>query len=168
MNEKWDLRFLQLASVVASWSKDPSTKCGAVIVRPDKTVASVGFNGFPQGCDDEAEYYNHRETKYSRVIHDAVNAIIFAREPLNGYTMYTWPPAKSPTCDRCATVVIQSGIRHVVCLEPEPDSFNERWLQSQENALMLYREAGVEVRHARGKILDFCQTRFTWAGRSPD
>src|SRR4051812_43949974 len=102
MNEKWDRRFLQMARLVASWSKDPSTKCGAVIVRPDKTVASVGFNGFPKGTNDDDELYADRETKYSRVVHAEQNALIFAREPLDGYTMYTWPQGFGPTCDRCA------------------------------------------------------------------
>lgn len=37
--DKWDQRFLELAKVVSTWSKDPSTKTGAVIVRPDKTEA---------------------------------------------------------------------------------------------------------------------------------
>lgn len=66
---KWDRRFLRLAQEVASWSKDPSTKTGAVIVRPDKTIAAIGYNGFPRGCDDAPELYAHRETKLSRVVH---------------------------------------------------------------------------------------------------
>ena len=51
----WDMRFAQLAKLVSLWSKDPSTKVGSVIVRPDKTIASVGFNGFPKGVPDEPE-----------------------------------------------------------------------------------------------------------------
>ena len=30
--EKWDKRFLEIAHQVATWSKDPSTKVGAIIV----------------------------------------------------------------------------------------------------------------------------------------
>ena len=33
---KWSHRFLDMAALVASWSKDPSTKCGAVIT--DKKI----------------------------------------------------------------------------------------------------------------------------------
>ena len=47
MNRKWKLRFLGLSEYIAQWSKDPSTKVGAVIVRPDKSIVSMGFNGFP-------------------------------------------------------------------------------------------------------------------------
>ena len=42
--EKWNVRFLDLARFIAAWSKDPSTKVGAVLVRPDRTIAAVGFN----------------------------------------------------------------------------------------------------------------------------
>ena len=52
IDEKWDRRFLALAEHVADWSKDPSTKTGAVIVRPDRTIASMGYNGFPRGMAD--------------------------------------------------------------------------------------------------------------------
>lgn len=31
-NEKWNRRFVELAKNVSTWSKDPSTKVGAVIV----------------------------------------------------------------------------------------------------------------------------------------
>lgn len=140
--DKWDRRFLLLAQYVSTWSKDPSTKCGAVIVRPDRTVASVGFNGFPRGCDDNPALYDNRETKYSRVVHAEVNAILSAHGRLDGCTLYTWPPGLAPTCERCATVVIQSGIKRVVFMR-EDNEFTRRW--SPEIALQLYREAGVEV-----------------------
>jgi deoxycytidylate deaminase len=38
---------------VSTWSKDPSTKVGAVTVGSKKEVLSQGFNGFPRninGC----------------------------------------------------------------------------------------------------------------------
>ena len=31
-NRKWDARYLKIAKDVSEWSKDPSTKVGAVIV----------------------------------------------------------------------------------------------------------------------------------------
>ena len=71
-NEKWNSRFLTLAALVASWSKDPSTKTGAVIVRGDKTVASVGYNGFVQGADDDPAIYADRQRKYDLIIHCTV------------------------------------------------------------------------------------------------
>ena len=70
----WEMRFLELASTVAGWSKDPSTKCGAVIC-DEKFIVSLGFNGFPAGCRDDKEIYLNRDRKYARVIHAEKNAI---------------------------------------------------------------------------------------------
>ena len=142
---KWGWRFLDLAELVSTWSKDPSTKCGSVIVRPDRTVASVGYNGFPKGCDDSELFYEHRPTKYARIIHAEMNAILNAREPLEGYTMYNWPPGGTPSCDRCAVHVIQSGISTVVHKYQEDDSMNQRQESGAGQALDMYQEAGVRV-----------------------
>lgn len=143
---KWDHRFIEMAELVSTWSKDPSTKCGAVVVRPDKTIASVGFNGFPMGTSDASEFYENRDLKYSRVVHAEVNAVIHAREPLHGYTIYTWPSGFSGSCDRCAAVIIQAGIRRLVHIRGESD-FASRWREAGERALQMYEEAGVEVTH---------------------
>lgn len=146
LTDKWDRRFLKMAELVASWSKDPSTKCGAVIVRPDRTIASTGYNGFPKGCSDASEFYEDRELKYARVVHAEVNAILHAREPLNGYTIYTWPAGWSGSCDRCATCIIQSGIKRIVHIRGESD-FASRWREAGDRALQMYDEAEVIVTH---------------------
>lgn len=142
---KWDYRFLGLAELVASWSKDPSTKCGAVVVRPDRTIVSTGFNGFPKGCSDNPALYEDRETKYSRVVHAEVNALLHAREPLNGYTLYSWPPNYGPSCDRCTATIIQSGITRVVHKLTTSADFASRWKESIDRGLQMYSEAEVEV-----------------------
>lgn len=142
---KWDGRFLALAGLVAGWSKDPSLKCGAVVVRPDLSVASVGYNGFPRGMEDGPELYADRDKKLSRVVHAEMNAILAAKEPLLGYTLYVSPIA---SCDRCAVHVIQAGIKTVVFrgLSTSDLTAAERWRPMLENAVSYYREAGVEVR----------------------
>jgi dCMP deaminase len=144
--EKWDRRFLKMAKLVSEFSKDPSTKCGAVIVRPDLTVASVGFNGFPRGCDDRKELYENRELKYARVVHAELNAILHVHDslPLTGYTLYTYPPAYGPSCDRCSAHVVQSGISRIVHLKDESD-FALRWKDQCERGLEMFREAGITV-----------------------
>lgn len=143
---KWDWRFLELAKLVASWSKDPSTRVGAVIVRPNRTVLSLGFNGFPRGCSDEEELYADRDQKYLRVVHGEMNAILTAAEPPRHCTLYVWPPAARPfTCAQCAAAVIQSGIIRVVGVEALAATFNERWKPSYAAAAEMYAEAGVTV-----------------------
>jgi dCMP deaminase len=144
--KQWDMRFLDLARTVSMWSKDPSTKVGAVIVRPDKTVLSLGFNGFPRGCDDHPDIYAERERKYMRVVHAEVNAVLTAPERAAGCTVYVWPPAAEPgTCANCAGAMIQAGIKRVVHVYAEGLAFNERWLASYAEAMAMYAEAQVEM-----------------------
>jgi dCMP deaminase len=112
-----------MAKYMSTASKDPSTKTGAVIVRPDKSVCSVGFNGFPSGMEDKKEWYDNREEKYSRIVHCEVNAEIFAREPIKGYTLYTYPFL---SCDRCFATLSQAGITRFVAPEC-PEHLKDRW-----------------------------------------
>ncbi len=123
MTNKWDLRYLEMARLVSTWSKDPSTQTGAVIVRPDRTVVSVGFNGFPKCMPDNPEWYANREEKYSRIVHCEINAQIHALESLNGCTLYTYPFA---SCDRCVVQMLQAGITRFIFPEPTPDAMT-RW-----------------------------------------
>src|SRR5690242_18395881 len=102
--EKWDRRFLDLAKFVAQWSKDPSTKTGAVITR-GREVVSVGYNGFPRDVEDAPERYNDRELKYKLIVHCERNALLFAKQDLSGCTLYTYP---FMSCTPCAGMVIQS------------------------------------------------------------
>lgn len=136
----WDQRFLDLAKLVAGWSKDPSTQTGAVIVRPDRRIVSVAYNGFPQAMPDDEAMYADREEKLSRIIHCEINALIFARQPVNDCTLYTWPFI---SCDRCAVVMIQAGITRFVA--PRARNDLQRWAESFERVRKYARECGVEV-----------------------
>lgn len=136
---KWDKRFLDLAYHISGWSKDPSTQCGAVIVRPDRTIACTGYNGFPRNMYDTPRRYDNREEKYPRVIHAEMNAILTAKEPLTGYTLYVTP--FSP-CDRCATHIIQSGIKKVVCPTGIPQG-REHWREAFERTQDYFLECNV-------------------------
>lgn len=131
-----------MAEYVSTASKDPSTKVGSVIVRPDRTVASVGFNGFPKGMLDDPDIYKNRELKYSRIIHAEMNALLFCKEKPTGYTLYTWP---FPPCDRCAVHMVQAGIARVVSRGSLEDPKWSRWYKSWELAMEAFQEAGVKV-----------------------
>lgn len=134
--QKWDERFLAMAELVGSWSKDPSTQVGTIIVRPDRTVASLGYNGFPRGVKDE---YLDREHKLLRTVHAEMNAILSAREPLHGYVLFVSPLFP---CSNCAAAIIQSGIKKVVARTPvvRPD-----WQVSFDAAADIFSQAGVDV-----------------------
>jgi dCMP deaminase len=139
---KWDKRFLHLAEFWAKeCSKDPSTKTGAVIVDKDKSIVSMGYNGFPKGVDDSEERLNNREVKYQMIVHCERNAILFARRNLEGCTLYTWPFA---SCAICAGMVIQTGIKRVVYPKLTDPGLIERWGKSLELTYQMYDEAGLE------------------------
>lgn len=135
---KWDSRFLELANLVGSWSRDPSTKVGAVIVDQDRRVVSVGFNGFPKGMDDSPERYVDREFKYAHIIHAERNALLFASRDVRGCTVYTTP---FMPCSQCAVLLVQAGIKRVVSLNVG----NERWAKDFERTQQLFAETGVTL-----------------------
>lgn len=139
-DEKWDRRFLGLAEYVAQWSKD-RTKVGAVIVRPNRSIVSVGFNGFPMKVDDSGYRYSDREFKLKVIVHAERNALLFAQGGLEGCTMYTWP--FSP-CAVCAGMIIQVGI--VRCVTSVcPEEVFSRWGQDLVLAKSMLYEAGIYV-----------------------
>lgn len=144
--QKWDMRFLRLAREVSAFSKDPSTQVGCVLVDDLQRMIATGYNGFPRGVADDPKLLMTREQKYERVVHAEVNAILQAGHACRGATLYVWPPGGSPTCARCAGVVIQAGIRRCVGVKPLPgDPMAERWAASWAIALDMYEQAGVAV-----------------------
>lgn len=137
---KWHERFMQLAEHVATWSKDPSTKVGAVIIRPDRSVAGVGYNGFPRGVSDTQARLDDRPTKYAFVVHAEANAILAAKEDLSECVLYC---TLFPCCE-CAKLIIQSGIRKIVVRrEADPD----QWAESMNHSRQMFVESGVVVQH---------------------
>lgn len=138
---RWDFRFLALAREIASWSKDPSTKTGAVIVAPDRRIVSLGYNGFPRKMEDCDEWYDNRDEKYSRTVHCEMNAAIAAKEPLNGHTLYTWP---FMSCDRCFVHMIQYGITRFVAPTASADKL-ERWGNAFNKVRSYAKEMDVEL-----------------------
>ena len=145
MSEKWDKRFLDLATHISTWSKDPSTKVGCVVVGEDREIRSTGFNGFPRGIEDDEERLADREQKYPLICHAEENAIMHAARTgisLKGNTAYvTWPP-----CSRCTRSLIQAGVSEVVY--PADINIPDRWQDDFATASAMMEEAGVKVRRA--------------------
>lgn len=139
---KWDRRFLEFTNVVRSWSKDPSSKVGAVIVSDDHIIVGVGYNGFPRGCDDSPEIYADRERKLSRVVHAEMNAILNANSSTKSTTIYL-SGFNGPPCDRCSAHIIQAGIKRVVYLDTG-EELPERWKTQIEASFVMLEEAGVK------------------------
>ena len=132
---KWDHRYLQVAHTIATWSKDPSTITGAVLVSPRNRIVAVGYNGFPVGVADD-DRLEDRAQKYEIIVHCEVNAILSAERSLIQHTLYTWPFL---SCSRCASIVIQAGITRVVA----PVNQIPRWEENLRISRGLFDEAGV-------------------------
>lgn len=135
---KWDRRFLDLATMVGAWSKEPRSRVGAVIVRPDRSIASVGFNGFPRGVNDYDERLADRALKNSIAVHAETNAILSARASVEGCTLYVTPLLP---CSHCAGSIVQAGIKRVVAY---CGHMSDDWKESAKISEIIFKEAGVE------------------------
>jgi len=125
--KKWDIRYLRIAAnEVATWSKDPVIGVGCVLVSPDNTIASTGYNGFPPGYDDDPKLYLDYEYKTANVVHAEKNALSFAGG-VRGFTMYT----SLPPCPNCTELAGESGISRIVSIplqtEGRPPEWCEKW-----------------------------------------
>ena len=139
----WDSRWLALAELVASWSKDRSRKQGAVIVDYRNTVVSLGWNGFPRGVNDNGNERHERPAKYLWTEHAERNAIYNAASTgakLKGCRIYcTLYP-----CADCARAIIQSGMNLIIA--PEPDWNDKTYAASFKVTSIMLEEAGVHVK----------------------
>ena len=111
----WDAYFMGVAELSAKRSKDPNTQVGACIVSKDKKILSVGYNGAPNGYNDEILPWDREgsfiDTKYAYVCHAELNAILNNKgSNLEGSTLYVdlFP------CNECAKAIIQCGIKEIV------------------------------------------------------
>ena len=115
----WDEYFMSIAKLTAMRSKDPNTQVGAVIVGDDNRILSIGYNGTPNGYNDDIFPWDREgkalETKYMYVCHAEMNAIINyrgSRKELENAKIYVdlFP------CNECAKIIIQAGIKEVIYL----------------------------------------------------
>lgn len=98
---------IDVAKVIAQKSKATRLKVGAVIVDSKNRILSTGYNGTPYKTSNICEENN---TTLPHVLHAELNAILFAKQPLDGATLYI---THSP-CIHCAACIIQSGITTVI------------------------------------------------------
>ena len=137
----WDTYFMLICKISAMRSKDPNTQVGACIVSKDNKILSVGYNGAPNGYDDdhmpwdrEGDFLN---TKYAYVCHAELNAILNNKgSVLENARIYVdlFP------CNECAKAIIQSGIKEIIY---KSDKYN-----------------GTEGNIVSKKMLDYCGVKY--------
>jgi dCMP deaminase len=143
-NDKWHTRFMAMAAMVATWSKDPSSQIGAVAVNDERRILATGYNGFPKGIEDTEERLNNKDEKYPRIIHAEMNALmnaLYAGVSLKDSTLYVHGLPLCPSCTKC---VIQAGVKRVVIPSGKTDKGNwqEVW---EQQSLPMFTESGVQV-----------------------
>jgi len=142
---------MRIAREVATWSKDPSTQVGAIIVK-ERRIIATGYNGFPKGIADDQRLYV-REQKYPLVIHAEMNALLNALaagvSPV-GASLYCYG---LPVCSNCMKSVIQSGVADVIVMDPTEAA--DHWLGLWINeSLPMLMEAGLTFHYVTAEELD--------------
>lgn len=141
---KWFKRYMGLAEQVSTWSKDPNTKVGAVIVGSKGQILTQGYNGFPRRIKDTEKRLEDRDTKLKYVVHAEMNAIFnatYSGVSLDGATLYVYG---LPICSECAKGIIQVGIKKVV-IQSETITIRPHWEESWKLSAEMFREAGVQI-----------------------
>ena len=144
----WDEYFMGIALLSAMRSKDNNSQVGACIVSPENKILSLGYNGMPIGCDDDAMPWEREgddlDTKYMYVCHSELNAILNSpNHDLRGSRMYvTLFP-----CNECAKAIIQSGVKEVYYLS---DKYADSLATMASKRMM--DSAGVKYRQLQPQI----------------
>lgn len=144
MNDKHTKHMAHAKFIGELYSKDRSTKVGALIIGTDNEPLSWGYNGFPRGVNDERpERHDRNREKYKWSEHAERNAIFSAARSghkLLGSRIYS---SSLPNCIDCARAIIQAGIKEVY-VEAEAVS-QPRWKDDWELIKVMYEEAGVKL-----------------------
>ena len=127
-----------LAITTASYSKDPSTKVGAVAA-VNKRVIGTGRNGFPPGVSDNPSLYENRDLKLLLVNHAEKNLISICGDQIRGGDIFV----TFPVCNDCAGMLITAGVARVFTIVPK--NFSEVWYYRWKLSKALFKEVGIEV-----------------------
>jgi len=139
----WDEYFIKIMDMVGSRGSCDRGRAGCVITRENRIIAT-GYAGSPAGlphCDEvghEMHTIIHEDglqTRHCiRTIHAEQNAICEAARmgtSINGATLY----CKMTPCYTCAKMIINAGIKRVVCAQDNNDN---------ERAKQIFQEANIE------------------------
>ena len=140
-SNKWDKRFIEVARLVASWSKYPGAKMGAVLVK-NRRILATGYNGIPANIDDATVLEGDRYTRLAYTIHAEINAILNAAKhgaKVEGATIYI----NADPCVDCCKAMVQSGIKRIVVPQDSDAEFSKRWGGNLQLAQRLLSQASI-------------------------
>lgn len=144
MKHEKALKYFELAKHLAdNFSKDSSTKVGAIFLAPESfQILSMGYNGMPRGFDETKIHRWERPQKYLYVEHAERNAIYNACRngtPLeNSIAIVTMFP-----CADCMRALIQSGVKEIITVQPNIEC--TRWGTHFQASLEMCIECNVSL-----------------------
>lgn len=140
----WDEYFMEITKVVSKRATCDRGRSGCIICR-DKQILVSGYVGAPKGlphCDDVGHQFKktvhedgHETNHCVRTTHAEQNAICQAAKlgiAIDGGTLY----CKMTPCATCCKMIINSGIKRVVC-----EKKYHAGVESEE----AFKQAGVEL-----------------------
>lgn len=142
----WDEYFIGIAALTAMRSKDPNTQVGACIASADNRVLSVGYNGAPNGFDDNEFPWeregNPLDTKYPYVCHSELNAILNFRGNMRELQTARIYVHYFP-CVKCTQAIIQAGIKEVIYLHDFDHASKD---VEVEASIRMFNQCGIKYR----------------------
>ena len=150
----WDEYFMEVANAIAKRATCDRGRSGCVIAR-NRQILVTGYVGSPTGlphCDEVGHLFKkvvHEDGRVTqhcvRTVHAEQNAICQAAKlgiPLEGSTLY----CRMTPCRTCAMLMINCGIRRVVC--------EFRYHDGKESEAM-FSEAGVKIEYFNDEVLSY-------------
>ena len=101
----WPQYGIELAKTAALRSEDPFVQVGCCILRPDNSIASLGYNGAPPGINID---WSDRDQRRMRVIHAETNALKHIKPGEANRMFVTLMP-----CGDCIKNTASYGIREI-------------------------------------------------------
>jgi dCMP deaminase len=144
----WDSYFMSIAFVSSLRSKDPNTRHGACIINCKKHIVGTGYNGFPNGCEDDIFPWGRTgelvNTKIPYVVHAELNAIINSTsKDLYNCKLYLYSQKGYYPCSECSKAIIQSGIKEIIM----PFAMNKDTdIYTWEPTKKMFESANVNIR----------------------
>ena len=147
----WDEYFMEICRTVAKRATCDRGRSGCVIAR-DNQILVTGYVGSPTGLPhgDEAGHLlkkmihdNGEITQHCvRTVHAEQNAICQAAKrgiALEGATVY----CKMTPCRTCAMLIINCGIKRVVC---------EKHYHDEKDSLEMFMQAKIQIEHLEDSV----------------
>jgi dCMP deaminase len=150
----WDEYFMEIANTVSKRATCDRGRSGCVIAR-DKQLLVTGYVGSPMGlphCDEIGHqmkimiHEDGKETNHCvRTVHAEQNAICQAAKlgiSIDGATLY----CRMTPCRVCAMLIINCGIKRVVC--------EMKYHDGRESEKM-FKQAGVKIEYVKNVVMKY-------------